>query len=270
MKNLVKIAKLMEKQGIRIVGGNTLDFVGSGIKLTLDTPFVGEFNSAAELELALIEQEPDFRYTPIYDHAELGYLEWVIKASDKDWGRAAGVYFDCEALCATDGVVLHVAPGEYNDTFRLDLVASKVLALLSKTSHVQITHENSKVVCRGTFFTLEADVPEGRYPNWRAVAKTASNFGSVLSTATVSLKCKESIHKTKLEDKVNKSKLSSSQRRKYDDKLPVVEIEGGKFDANRVLSALRGENFCFYINEGLAEFEFPDGCRAYLMPLTKV
>ena len=271
MSNSIKVIKSLKvaNKGVKTriqLGANKhgLHYFDGDLRLSLycngysDSPV--SYSSVSQLELEASSVELDF--TPV--NTEYGTefvaselcekLEYCSLAIDSENTRYAlgGVNWEDSHLVATDGRRMHfVCIGICEDIHSKDKRAriitkrtiDTIVMLCKQFSDdiVKVYFNQNCIVVSGLHWSLEARLVEGRYPNWRQVIGDRSEYtdcANVLFIKQLREHCKETIKRTKLENKVSKDGLSSKQRKSIDDKTPTVTIDNCKFDASYILDAI--------------------------------
>lgn len=236
--------------------------------------------SSVELDLVTVNSECGTEFIA----SELcGKLEYCSLAMDSEYTRYAlgGVNWEDSHLVATDGRRMHfVSIGLCEDIHTQDkrarIITKRTIDTLSSLCKqfgddiVKVYFNQSCIVVSGLHWCLESRLVEGRFPNWRQVIGEVSEYTpceNVLFIRQLREHCKETIKRTKLENKIAKDGLSTKQKKSIDDKTPSVLIDNCKFDANYILNAI--DNITEATVKALrkdSQFMIGD---CVLMPLTK-
>lgn len=221
-----------------------------------DTPV--EFDTPESAELALMRADFTHANAPAIVHGDnVGILSasdivnmlWVGAACDTGSTRYAlgGVALTPSTMVATDGRRLHSARMSHGlivlDDRRtiVPIRAVKALAALvrlfkDKTVAVRLTKET--IVFSSDYWTFEARLVEGLFPNWENVIPARCGRAEDIYTITSEdiARAKLIVNETALQNKLEKPRTKKEQAGRTE-KSPLIELGGATFDCRYILDA---------------------------------
>lgn len=175
-------------------------------------------------------------------------LEFVSLACDVESTRYAlgGPLFTGQNIVATDGRRMHVAKelsADFPESDR-NIVPQKACDFilecckLSKEVAFSFDPNRLNVIFHDCGIVCSFRLIEGRFPAWKRVIpeKTERSERFVVSEAIA--KCRESVKRTTLENKLKKSKLTKAEKKSWSDHAPEFKIADVTLDASFVADAL--------------------------------
>lgn len=181
-------------------------------------------------------------------------LEYCMLAMDFESTRyhLATVNWEDDKLVATDGRrmhVQHIGLAEDRKTMerRQRLIRAKtceiVLACMKqfKDDIVRVYFVADEVVFSGLFWSVRSSLHAGNFPRcWRDIIP---NDDDLIETETVAVRqlreyCKDAIRRSTLENKVESSKLTRSEKKRFERIIPTVIFGGVKLNAEYVQDAV--------------------------------
>lgn len=267
MNKVVKVAKVANK-GVRgriqvAFQRDSVDYFDGELRVSVfcDNGTTNEkFSSVAELELAegcigetipsTIQEGTEFLA------AELSKkFAYCLLAVDSESTRYAlgGVCWEDDWIVAADGRRMHVQQvGLVEDMVnekRTRIIPSRAVATLLellrqyKDDIVRVYFSERAIVVNGNCWSLECELVQGRFPNWRQVLPSQDDLQEtedVLFVKQLREHIKAEIKRKKLEEKVSTSNMSKSEKKHYRGELGLatVDIGGVRFNAAYVLDAI--------------------------------
>lgn len=221
-----------------------------------DTPV--EFDTPESAELALMRADLTHATAPAIVHGDnVGILSasdvvnmlWVGSACDTWSTRYAldGVAITPSTMVATDGRRLHSARMSHGlivlDDRRtiVPIRAVKALAALvrlfkDRTVAVRLTKDT--IVFSSDYWTFEARLVEGLFPQWENVIPARCGRREDIYTISADdiARAKLTVKETALQNKVEKAR-AKKEKAKFEEKLPIIELGGALFDWRYILDA---------------------------------